>query len=442
MKKIELINVLSTGAAMGTVNPSLATTTSSAEGKTFQNQLVQIVNNQATNAGASEGATTAVVLTQFMNSVPVLADESLTTEELNQLVEGLLDQLESLENEELTGDQLNMLDALMEQIAALLQVITLQNEQVISFDKDVASTNVTTSTSHAQYDAITKLQDQLLLLQQALQEGSTKMLQGKQPEVIITNQLQQLQTSLDALVKQLNGKQGEANLVNTSPFLAVAKEDSASTHLQRLSQEVGYTPLSMTNQAEGNTQAEGDQLQNEPTTALAMLKADNAKDFLPQLAKTGASTPSAFVLASEFADTMKGLIVEKFNITSLNGITEARLMLTPENLGHVDVKISMHNGILTAIFQAETAMGKDALENQMIQLRASLASQGITVDKIEVTQAAFAAQLSQQQQQSSQQHLQDQNGQQRNDDENFEEEQVMSASHRELGYGRAVNEMV
>ncbi|HIW31571.1 MAG TPA: hypothetical protein IAA29_02190, partial [Candidatus Paenibacillus intestinavium] len=237
---MELLNVLTTGAVMGTVNPSQAAT--SVEGTTFQNQLVQIVNGQAANAGVTEGAMTTGLLTQLVSSVPVLEEETLTTQELDQLVENLLDQLETLKDSELTGDQLNMLDGLMQQLAALLQVITLQNEQpAISFDANVNSTLVGITQSSMQYDAITKLQDQLLLLQQALQEGSTKMLQGKQPEVIITNQLQQLKTSLDDLVKQLNAKQIEASQAVTSPFVVAAKEDSALSHLQRLSQEVGYT---------------------------------------------------------------------------------------------------------------------------------------------------------------------------------------------------------
>ncbi|MCR8656254.1 flagellar hook-length control protein FliK [Paenibacillus endoradicis] len=440
---MELLNVLNTGAVMGSVSSSSTSTTSSVEGATFQNQLVQIVNNQATNTGATESVTTTGLLTQLVGSVPVLADETLSTEELDQLVENLLDQLETLKDEELTGDQLSLLDSLMQQLEALVQVITLQNVQpTISFEAEVDGALVATQ-SNGQYAAVTKLQDQLLLLQQALHEGSMKITQGKQPEVIVTNQLQHLQSSLEDLVKEIKTKQGESNQAITSPFVAVTKEDSAASHLQRLSQEVAFTTPSLTTQTEVITQTEGDDLQSQPTTALAMLKADNVKDFLPQLTKTGATATSAFVLASEFADTMEGLIVQKFNISSLNGLTEARLMLTPENLGHVDVKISMHNGILTAIFQAETAMGKDALENQMVQLRASLASQGITVDKIEVTQTAFAAELSQQQKQGSQQHLQDQNGQQRNNgDENFEEQLVTNASHKELGYGRAVNEMV
>jgi len=428
---------------MGSVSSTSTTTTSSTEGATFQNQLVQIVNNQATNTGATEATITTGALTQLVSSLPVLADETLTTEELDQLVENLLDQLETLKDEELTRDQLSLLDSLMQQLAALVQVLSLQNEQpTISFELNVEGALVTTTQANSQNTAITKLQDQLLLLQQALHEGSMKIVQGKQPEVIVTNQLQQLQSSLDDLIKDIKVKQGDSNLVNTSPFVAVSNENSAASHLQRLSQEVAFTTSTLTNQTEVVTQTEGDELQSQPTTALAMLKADNVKDFLPQLAKTGATTTSAFVLASEFADTMEGLIVQKFNISSLNGVTEARLMLTPENLGHVDVKISMHNGILTAIFQAETAMGKDALENQMVQLRASLASQGINVEKIEVSQAPFAAELSQQQKQGSQQHLQDQNGQQRNNgDESFEEQLVTNASHKELGFGRAVNEM-
>ncbi|URN93410.1 MAG: flagellar hook-length control protein FliK [Candidatus Pristimantibacillus lignocellulolyticus] len=440
---MELSNVLSSGVVMGSVSSTSGQATSSTEGATFQNQLVQIVNNQATTAGSTETAIAAGALTQLVGSLPILADETLSTEELDQLVENLLDQLETLKDEELTGEQLSLLDSLMQQLTALVQVITLQNEQpTISFDVEVDEALIAT-TNNSQHATVTKLQDQLLLLQQSLHEGSMKIIQGKQPEVIITNQLQHLQSSLDDLVKELKVKQSDSNLVNTSPFVEVSKENSAASHLQRLSQEMAFTSASLTNQTEVVTQTEADDLQSQPTTALAMLKADNAKDFLPLLAKTSATTTSAFVLANEFADTMEGLIVQKFNISSLNGLTEARLMLTPENLGHVDVKISMQNGILTAIFQAETAMGKDAIENQMVQLRASLASQGITVDKIEVTQTAFAAELSQQQKQGSQQHLQDQNGKNNNNvDENFEEQLLTNASHKELGYGRAVNEMV
>src|SRR5690606_18284061 len=151
----------------------------------------------------------------------------------------------------------------------------------------------------------------------------------------------------------------------------------------------------------------------------------------------------AYVLADEFADTMKELVIQRFNVSSLNGLTEARLSLSPEHLGHVDVKISMQNGVMTAIFQTETAMAKDVLENQMIQLRASLAAQGITVEKIEVSQTQLASELNQEQKQGSSAKQQDDgNGKSREKETTFEEELLNNVASQELGFGRAVNEVV
>jgi flagellar hook-length control protein FliK len=66
--------------------------------------------------------------------------------------------------------------------------------------------------------------------------------------------------------------------------------------------------------------------------------------------------------------------------------SEVRLSLSPENLGQVDVKLTMHNGQLVAHFAAQTALGKDMLEGQLSQLKLSLQNQGLQVERLEVTQ--------------------------------------------------------
>ncbi|MNZ68127.1 Flagellar hook-length control protein FliK [compost metagenome] len=68
------------------------------------------------------------------------------------------------------------------------------------------------------------------------------------------------------------------------------------------------------------------------------------------------------------------------------GLAEATISLFPENLGQVDVKITMQNGHLVAQFMTEHSGAKDMLEQQMNQLRAALQSQGLQVEKLEVTQ--------------------------------------------------------
>lgn len=55
-------------------------------------------------------------------------------------------------------------------------------------------------------------------------------------------------------------------------------------------------------------------------------------------------------------------------------------------MGQVDVKITMQNGNLIAQFLTEHSGAKDMLEQQMSQLRSALQSQGLQVEKLEVSQ--------------------------------------------------------
>ncbi|WP_379126530.1 flagellar hook-length control protein FliK [Paenibacillus sp. sgz500958] len=88
----------------------------------------------------------------------------------------------------------------------------------------------------------------------------------------------------------------------------------------------------------------------------------------------------------QFAKEMTGMITGKLEIVRKEGFAEATISLFPDNLGQVDVKISMQNGHLVAQFVTEHAAAKDLLEQQMVQLKAALQSQGLQVEKLEVTQ--------------------------------------------------------
>lgn len=68
-----------------------------------------------------------------------------------------------------------------------------------------------------------------------------------------------------------------------------------------------------------------------------------------------------------------------------NGVSQARLSLYPENLGQVDVRISSHNGVLTAHLVADTWIAKELLDGQLDQLRQALQNQGLQVNKLEVS---------------------------------------------------------
>lgn len=95
---------------------------------------------------------------------------------------------------------------------------------------------------------------------------------------------------------------------------------------------------------------------------------------------------AAPVPVQQFAQEMNTFISGKLEIVKKGGVAEATITLFPENLGQVDVKITMQNGNLVAQFMTQHAGTKDMLEQQMSQLRLALQSQGIQVERLEVTQ--------------------------------------------------------
>ncbi|MFP4973912.1 flagellar hook-length control protein FliK [Paenibacillus sp. CN-4] len=96
---------------------------------------------------------------------------------------------------------------------------------------------------------------------------------------------------------------------------------------------------------------------------------------------------AAPVPVQHFAKEMTGMITGSLEIVRKGSVAEATLTLFPENLGQVDVKITMQNGQLIAHFVADHKAAKELLDQQMVQLRASLQSQGIQVERLEVTQS-------------------------------------------------------
>lgn len=139
-------------------------------------------------------------------------------------------------------------------------------------------------------------------------------------------------------------------------------------------------------------------------------------EFLKHVQNTQAVTKPPVILmqAPNFVEEMTQLVVKSFTLeTKQDGFTEAKLSLYPQNLGQVDVRLTMHNGQLIAQFMADSSLGKEMLESQLSQLRSTLQSQGIQVEKLEVSQnQAFQSGMfqEQQRQQQSQQSAKQQKG--------------------------------
>lgn len=101
---------------------------------------------------------------------------------------------------------------------------------------------------------------------------------------------------------------------------------------------------------------------------------------------TAADMRSFPVRAEQMPQQVTDIFVRQLKVGSLQGVTEAKLILYPQELGKVDVRITSHNGVITAHFIADSKHGKDMLDQQMNQLRNAFVQQGIQVDKLEVSQ--------------------------------------------------------
>ncbi|NYE06727.1 flagellar hook-length control protein FliK [Bacillus niacini] len=69
-----------------------------------------------------------------------------------------------------------------------------------------------------------------------------------------------------------------------------------------------------------------------------------------------------------------------------SGSTEAKFNLFPEHLGHLEVKIVSQDGQVQIQIVTDTSVAKESLEGQLHQLRQSLQTQGLQVQKLEIVQ--------------------------------------------------------
>lgn len=191
----------------------------------------------------------------------------------------------------------------------------------------------------------------------------------------------------DKTIQNLSNRTGEA-AVNKNE--AVLTSPVTSGTVQDPEAEQTNTPLIKTSATGDTKQVESAQ---DPTSGNTTIEGDHEVVTAGQLALRGgitaplkAEVPVAPVPVHQFAQEMTGFISGKLEIVQKGGVAEATISLFPENLGQVDVKITMQNGHLVAQFMTEHAGAKDMLEQQMNQLRAALQSQGLQVEKLEVTQ--------------------------------------------------------
>ncbi|MER2105570.1 MAG: flagellar hook-length control protein FliK [Solibacillus sp.] len=80
-------------------------------------------------------------------------------------------------------------------------------------------------------------------------------------------------------------------------------------------------------------------------------------------------------------------LMNRSQLSGQPGNMKLLLKLFPENLGQIRIELVQQNGVLTARLLASTAIGKELLDTNLNQLKASFAAQNIQMDRVDVAQS-------------------------------------------------------
>jgi flagellar hook-length control protein FliK len=100
-----------------------------------------------------------------------------------------------------------------------------------------------------------------------------------------------------------------------------------------------------------------------------------------EAAPVQAATPAA---SADPAQVMQQ-IMARVNTISAEGFAELKMTLKPESLGDVSLRIITQNGVVMAMFVAESQRIKEIIESNFNQLRYALEAQGIEVSQLFVS---------------------------------------------------------
>jgi len=177
-----------------------------------------------------------------------------------------------------------------------------------------------------------------------------------------------------SLLQSLGDGRGNQDFLKNSPAVAFLRNGAASA--RALANSGGFGPGGES-QAPGQSGAEG-------------IGAEAEKPILAPWTemRPGLSRPQ------QMAESLLKPIAEKIAYSSRHNQHRIRIQLEPKELGQIRIHLIYSNSNLRARIVTENGFVKDALENQWPQLNRTLAQQGITLERLDVSldsgQAGFS----------------------------------------------------
>ncbi|SDT45868.1 flagellar hook-length control protein FliK [Paenibacillaceae bacterium GAS479] len=379
----------------------------------------------------------------------------LTNTDLLGQLEALLDKLFAAGEEAIEIPEQDW-QAAASELSALLALLGLPVQQMLAAQSQEVTDGMELQGVNAAGSGSRQLVlESLLMLGQALETGAAPKIGSQDASTMIQQQMGKLESLLkgetkaqdsDSLPASGDTNAGKGASAAPAAAMLLARLNASSVHVRAALEAQGTSPA-----ANVDNVVAGEAAVN-TTVAPVMTSSEQPQGLIagtpqspvqPAPASAGPAAPVPVVSIHRFAEELGGMIIQKLDITSLGQATEARIMLNPEHLGQVDIKLQLQSGQLTAVFMADSPAAREAIENQLAQLRQSLQLQGIQVERMEVSSNQLQSSFSFGQQSHG-------GGQQRQSftgDRSVSEEAALREADlttqtviRELGFGRAVNE--
>lgn len=317
-------------------------------------------------------------LTVTVDDVEIPMGQLLTSENLAVLLDIDVEDLQNLLGQ-LTNDEIDGMDiwAILEEAPQILAklVESLDGKQTMSED----------ATKVAQFLKLAQLvgeKTDTIYQQQFTLDGLKQSLEAA--VVQISNLVQPLQSNVEKPI-QMNSVQQFIQPVQTEQKVEVTGQTAQSNNESLFQQ---------------NTQSN-------PTTRLVTVT----------LPTNPASQAEA--LAKEIQN-----LINRSQLSNNQGTMKLMLKLFPENFGQIRIEITQQNGVMTARLLATTAAGKELLDSNLNQLKATFVAQNIQMERIDVTQALQETDKNFRDQSFLNNFFKQQSEEEANEENDVEEEQV------------------
>ena len=362
----------------------------------FQPQTVQLA--RATQAIMTDGESinfasllSSITLEgRVVNEVP--NDEQLQ-EQLKAIEEGLQN-LQELPQQTLTAED-------EEIVYGMLQLYPMQNMDVEEIEVGLPKQRPDTF-NHEKMASIMNWKNEglpnLMPTPIVIDDPPAPVMQGRDGE----------QTKLESVVtKMIADLEGVKKSLAEGKSLSVQQTTRIEQLLQQLTiltqdtkSPVQVTPLHheqnpenklMTKQTAENTAAPTTQVvgaQTEENTNQTQLFSLNNAQNAPKIIQTPVqqvtTEPTQTIRMSHLIEELESVFRGSLKVTGNPEATQIRVNITPDHLGHLDIRFTEINGKITAQIFTTTIIAKEVLDLQMHQFRHSLVQQGVQLEKIDI----------------------------------------------------------